>query len=182
MNGLLEPLTAYLCSTFPSVMLDMDTTAPEPTSKRKRSGKAREEAKARAIAAAEAAKLQQQQEEEEMDVDEEMRGDGGGSEEMGDAKDDVKTDEEPAEWKPELEVLRKRIVSTVYIRCLYHSLIPHFCHQPQGIKSLHPILKRAKISETQRIIKKIKFLRTKTDGDHAAELAELAEQLDALKV
>jgi hypothetical protein len=60
--------------------------------------------------------------------------------------------------------------------------------QPQGLKSMLPVLKRAKTSETQRLIKKIKFLRKKSAGnDETAqaarkELAEFEQQLDIIKV
>jgi len=51
-----------------------------------------------------------------------------------------------------------------------------------------PVLKRAKTSETQRLIKKIKFLRKKSEGSEEAaqsakqELADLEQQLDIIKV
>ena len=51
-----------------------------------------------------------------------------------------------------------------------------------------PVLKRAKTSETQRLIKKVKFLRKKVeDGGDAAqsakqEVLDLEQQLDIIKV
>ena len=51
-----------------------------------------------------------------------------------------------------------------------------------------PVLKRAKTSETQRLIKKVKFLRKKAeDGGDAAqnakqEVLDLEQQLDIIKV
>lgn len=51
-----------------------------------------------------------------------------------------------------------------------------------------PVLKRAKTSETQRLIKKIKFLRKKAaDGGDAEqtvkqEVLDLEQQLDIIKV
>ncbi|KAJ9107240.1 hypothetical protein QFC20_003775 [Naganishia adeliensis] len=133
--------------------------SPAPTSKRKRSGKAREEAKARAIAAAEQAKLEPEQTEDGMDVDAELREDGEGGE---DAEGERR------------EKRKRRSGSLISTYCANESY-------PQGLKSLHPILKRSKTSETQRIIKKIKFLRSKGEGEHTSELAELESQLDALK-
>jgi hypothetical protein len=56
------------------------------------------------------------------------------------------------------------------------------------LKSMLPVLKRAKTSETQRLIKKIKFLRKKSEGTEEAtqsakqELADLEQQLDIIKV
>ncbi|OCF45051.1 hypothetical protein I317_01102 [Kwoniella heveanensis CBS 569] len=49
---------------------------------------------------------------------------------------------------------------------------------PQALKTLHPIFKQGKTFETRRLIKKIKFLRTKPDAK--AELADLEGQLTIL--
>ncbi|WVQ94448.1 hypothetical protein IAU59_001527 [Kwoniella sp. CBS 9459] len=49
---------------------------------------------------------------------------------------------------------------------------------PQALKTLHPVFKQAKTFETRRLIKKVKFLRTKPDAK--AELADLEGQLAIL--
>ncbi|WVW79911.1 hypothetical protein I302_101881 [Kwoniella bestiolae CBS 10118] len=49
---------------------------------------------------------------------------------------------------------------------------------PQALKSLHPTFKQAKSFETRRLIKKIKFLRTKPDTK--AEVTDLEGQLSIL--
>ncbi|WRT65482.1 uncharacterized protein IL334_002425 [Kwoniella shivajii] len=49
---------------------------------------------------------------------------------------------------------------------------------PQALKSLHPVFKQAKSFETRRLIKKIKFLRTKPDAK--VELTDLESQLTIL--
>ncbi|KAJ9092192.1 hypothetical protein QFC21_006938 [Naganishia friedmannii] len=144
---------------------------PPQQSKSKRSGKSREEAKARAIAAAaEAAAASAVVEEHEEtgqqgvkrkreDGDDELE-EGGGEQEEEEEKDTTP--------QPDLEIVRKRI--------------------PQALKSLLPILKKARSGETQRVIKKVKFLRSKQGGDGGggdsageAELKELETQLEALK-
>ncbi|GHJ89591.1 hypothetical protein NliqN6_5993 [Naganishia liquefaciens] len=133
----------------------MDIT--EPTAKRKRSGKAREEAKARAIAKAEEAAKEAERAER---AGEDEKASDAGEDGEGEDKDE-KEEEDPSKRIPDIELIRKRI--------------------PQALKSLHPILKRSKASETQRIIKKIKFLRTKSQEGQTAELADLEGQLEALK-
>ncbi|KAK8861364.1 hypothetical protein IAR55_002183 [Kwoniella newhampshirensis] len=49
---------------------------------------------------------------------------------------------------------------------------------PQGLKTLHPVFKQAKSFETRRLIKKIKFLRTKNGSKE--ELADLEAQLQLI--
>lgn len=156
----------------------MDAT--EPTAKRKRSGKAREEAKARAIAKAEeAARETERAEQAGEDENGSHAGeDGEGEDEEVDREEE---EEDPSKRIPDIEVIRKRIVSDSSPRLLC-CLILIRSRQPQALKSLHPILKRSKTSETQRIIKKIKFLRTKAQQGPTPELADLEGQLEALKV
>lgn len=157
----------------------MDAT--EPTAKRKRSGKAREEAKARAIAKAEEAARETERAEQ---AGEDEKGSHAGEDGEGEGEDGEagkEEEEDPSKRIPDIEVIRKRIVSDPSPPRLSFLILIR-ARQPQALKSLHPILKRSKASETQRIIKKIKFLRTKAQQGPTTELADLEGQLEALKV
>jgi hypothetical protein len=88
----------------------------------------------------------------------------------------------------DIEKVKNRVVSLTQEPISSESLINAIILQPQGLKSMLPVLKRAKTSETQRLIKKIKFLRKKAgESEEAAtkskqELADLEQQLDIIKV
>lgn len=93
--------------------------AAEPSAKRKRSGKAREEAKARAIAkaeeAAKEAARQAEQKGSDEDDDEGVR-DAEGNEE----------EEDPKKGVPDIEVIKKRIVSDLFWDVLSYRLFVCF--------------------------------------------------------
>lgn len=157
-------------------IMSYSSEPPPPPTKKKRTGKMREQMKKEAIArAAEAAAAAPagatttgasiengvqsdststaERNEEVLNLDGEIqkRSDNDAME--------VDADEEDSKPKIDLESISTRV--------------------PQALKSLHPILKKAKTMETQRLIKKVKFLRTKEPD--SSELKDLETQLEYLK-
>ncbi|WWD08801.1 hypothetical protein V865_006914 [Kwoniella europaea PYCC6329] len=118
--------------------------------KRKRTGKEREERKRLAILA--------QQEAEEAEEAEDVAEDPVIAESSSHGVQDTSTATGPEIRGVDVEQATKRI--------------------PQALKSLHPTFKQAKTFETRRLIKKIKFLRTKPDTK--AEVTDLEGQLKIL--
>ncbi|WVF66839.1 hypothetical protein IAT40_001581 [Kwoniella sp. CBS 6097] len=133
--------------------------APEVGKKRKRTGKEREERKRLAIQAQkeaeEAAKVANAA--EVLTADNASAAPGAGGESSGAVADSAGS----AEGGKAAVDAEKAITRT-----------------PQALKTLHPVFKQAKSFETRRLIKKIKFLRTKPDVQ--AELADLEGQLSIL--
>lgn len=103
---------SFLLSSCP-LYITMD--AIETTSKRKRSGKAREEAKARAIAKAEEAAKEAEHVEQ--------AGDEAQGSDAGDGGDGEEAEEDPSKRIPDVEVIRKRVVS--HVRGLRLTLLIH---------------------------------------------------------
>ncbi|KAK4687430.1 hypothetical protein P7C73_g2687, partial [Tremellales sp. Uapishka_1] len=146
------------------------------TTKRKRTGKQREEAKKAAIQVGRfpylglggalivgQAKLDAEKAEEEGKVAEEQDIKTGGSTEVALAKQAAV---DPAVGGAEVDKKSSPDVGAIAKRI------------PQAIKTLHPLFKQAKTQETQRLIKKVKFLRTKPET--AAEVKDLEAQLELL--
>jgi hypothetical protein len=150
-------------------------SAPVPPTKRKRTGKQRQLAKEAAIAAAaaaaaapqNAAPVQHEPRHEDNDREREDDEDDGSRKRRrvdvpdGSVAQEIVEENVPAQV--DMELVEQRVVSDSfwYSHAASHlsSFHPHDRNQPQALKSLHTILKKAKTVETQRLIKKVKFLR-----------------------
>ncbi|KJE02428.1 hypothetical protein I311_03825 [Cryptococcus gattii NT-10] len=126
--------------------LDNNTAPPLQSKKRKRTGKEREESKKAAIQAkqeAEAAAEANVESEEGIIVRESLQ-------ETAAPHEAASIEHQAGQSSVDVEKVAKRI--------------------PQAFKFLHPVFKQAKTFETRRLIKKIKFLRSKGVTDETADL------------
>ncbi|KIR58126.1 hypothetical protein I314_06091 [Cryptococcus bacillisporus CA1873] len=126
--------------------LDNSAAPPLQSKKRKRTGKEREERKKAAIQAkqeAEAAAEANGESEEGIIVRESVQ-------ETAAPHEAASIEHQAGQSSVDVEKVAKRI--------------------PQALKSLHPVFKQAKTFETRRLIKKIKFLRSKGVTDETADL------------
>ncbi|WVN90443.1 uncharacterized protein L203_105679 [Cryptococcus depauperatus CBS 7841] len=125
--------------------------------KRKRTGKEREERKRAAIQAQQAAEVSAQVGKEEAALDIQAPAAVQNGEDSSETTL-VALNPERQQQPIDLEKAAQRI--------------------PQALKHLHPVFKQAKTFETRRLIKKLKFIRSK--GKDEAELTDLESQLKAL--
>ncbi|WVQ83586.1 hypothetical protein IAT38_005727 [Cryptococcus sp. DSM 104549] len=131
---------------------EQDSNLAAQGKKRKRTGKEREERKRAAI-------LQAQKDEEDAKKAEEAAASGPSAVTVSEETAEPAVAETGAAEPPRSVIDLEKVASRI----------------PQALKSLHPAFKQAKTFETRRLIKKIKFLRSKSGSKE--EMEDLEAQL-----